>query len=322
MDKIVLIISVLALIFSVILKILDFFMLNYSERFLRNSLNEIFLTNRIKKQLYEEYPSSIHKIDIDYKKNNRIHYKIYLYGDWQNNKSSKKFFDDYQFIKVNSPSTESKYKFINNKFQETLSIKCRLLQEELLAINSKEKLLKEYILLSKNVDKLIYLPKKSSDSTYSHLKRQFITRILNAGLIDSVRQKTARSVSKNEVEETTIIGMMMGKKIKKDTRAYLLLFAGLVTYLLFGLFTSQINLFGLMLIILAILALQLNQKVTEYRIKKGFFGTNYYEAREIIQFIVENADENFYSGGKIKEILPEAIVFEEEAICVEGGVFA
>ncbi|MCZ2459169.1 MAG: hypothetical protein LC128_06045 [Chitinophagales bacterium] len=281
-------------------------------------MDDIFVTSKIKKQLYSEYSSLIHKIDIDYKDINTIRYKIYFAGDWEKDKIYDKFLDGSQ---PSWADIASKYEFINSKFQESISTQCLLLQEELLTNKFKEKLLKDYVLLSKDVDKFIFISHKPNDSSYSKIKSRY-TKVLNAGLIDSVRQKTAKSVSKNEVEETTIIGMMIGKKIKKDTRAYILLFTGLVIYLLLGLFTAQPNLLGLMFFALAILALQTNQKVTEYRIRKGFYGTNYYEAREIIQFVVENSDENFYSGGKIKKLMPEPEVLQEEARCVEGGVFA
>jgi hypothetical protein len=321
MTNIILIISILFIIIFAILKFTDFVKLDDPAILLQKSLDEIFVTSKLKKQLYSEYSSLIHKVDIDYKDINKIHYKIYLVGDWQNNKINDKFFENYKPVWIDNSSIESKYKFINNKFQKSINTECLLLQEELLTRKFKENLLKDYVLLSKDVDKFIFISQQSNDSAYSKIKHRY-TKILNAGLIDSVRQKTAKSVSRDEVEETTIIGMMIGKKIKKDTRAYVLLFAGLVIYLLFGLFTAQTNLLGLMFFALAILALQLNQKVTEYRIRKGFYGTNYYEAREIIQFVVENADENFYSGGKIKKLMPEPEVMQEEARCVEGGVFA
>jgi hypothetical protein len=47
--------------------------------------------------------------------------------------------------------------------------------------------------------------------------------------------------------------------------------------------------------------------VLEYRIKKGLYGTNPYETKEIIQFIEEHSDKSdFIDGGKYKKLIQES----------------
>jgi hypothetical protein len=47
--------------------------------------------------------------------------------------------------------------------------------------------------------------------------------------------------------------------------------------------------------------------VIEYRIVKGYFGTNRHEAAEIIKFIQKNADDLDSSGGNRRKVFPQAV---------------
>jgi hypothetical protein len=42
-------------------------------------------------------------------------------------------------------------------------------------------------------------------------------------------------------------------------------------------------------------ALFLNRKILDYRVRRGYYGATEYESREIIQFIVDHADDIDYT---------------------------
>jgi hypothetical protein len=71
-----------------------------------------------------------------------------------------------------------------------------------------------------------------------------------------------------------------------------------------------------------LVALYINQKALTYRIRKGVYGTNAYEARELIAYIISNSDkEDFFDGDDPKRLLlpPEQDARTEPVFDAEVG---
>jgi hypothetical protein len=156
----------------------------------------------------------------------------------------------------------------------------------------------------------------TSDGMVTGVKGGFISRKLKHSAV----LKISSDLPTNGFNESTIVGMMVVKKVQFYTRAYTLLLLSLVVSLGFNLITKTSLDFGLISFLLGlILILFTNQTALEYRIRKGLYGNNEYEAREILQFIIDHADKtDFTSGGKSKKLLPDA---EIEQILKEAPAF-
>ena len=69
--------------------------------------------------------------------------------------------------------------------------------------------------------------------------------------------------------------------------------------------------------------LYLNQKTLEHRIREGVYGSHDYEAREIIQFVLDRANKaDFFDGGKVKHLLPDLKTTETRGVSILEGVVA
>lgn len=121
---------------------------------------------------------------------------------------------------------------------------------------------------------------------------------LNSGLIDSVVKNVVYNDDSTEIDRNTVIGLLVGDKIKKDTRSFLYIGVALVVVLgssLIGI--SELNYWLVSLLLIAFSLLNLNQKVLEYRISNGLYGQNQYEAREIIGYIENHSNpDDFHDG--------------------------
>lgn len=104
-----------------------------------------------------------------------------------------------------------------------------------------------------------------------------------------------------------LLGFLLAKKARQSSVAYFFLFLSLILYwYLSALSIIPVRIGVLLFISALIIALFIGQQLLEYRIKKGLYGTNEYEAREIIEFILSNKDKSDFTGGKgFKEIFLE-----------------
>jgi hypothetical protein len=77
-------------------------------------------------------------------------------------------------------------------------------------------------------------------------------------------------------------------------------------------FDLPIRLEAIWLMISAIAVLYIRKMIIEYRILKGFYGNNRYEARELIEFIEQNSEGwNLPGGGSSKKAFPESVLEDE-----------
>ncbi|MFA6899068.1 MAG: hypothetical protein WC256_02540 [Desulfurivibrionaceae bacterium] len=145
----------------------------------------------------------------------------------------------------------------------------------------------------------------------------------NSGLISSLIQSYLSSTDKKSIDRNTIVGIMLGKKIDKYTKSFTCLFSGLgVHLLLVVLKMQQLSLPMVGILFLFIGALSLNQKMLEYRIKRGYYGTNGYEVKEIVQFIQSHSDKSdFIDKNGIKKLLPAPEEKIETELVVYGEAY-
>jgi hypothetical protein len=137
-----------------------------------------------------------------------------------------------------------------------------------------------------------------------------IVKMMTPGLMRLVMAKVyAQRANKNKraLANITVVGLLVSRKAKQTSLAYLALFSAFLIYYLFSLIGILIlNPLVLLFIAVLILALFINQKALEYRIRHGLYGTNEYEAREILNFILSNVDkDDFTTGSGLHEITPE-----------------
>jgi hypothetical protein len=115
------------------------------------------------------------------------------------------------------------------------------------------------------------------------------------------------NVKKNENKAyNTVIEAVIINRIAKDYKSYLFLIISIIALTLMS-FLNYLDLFYIAIPIVLILLLHLNQRIIKTRIKKGWYGNNYYEAFEIIKYIDEHFDKNdFFNDDGMKSIFPKA----------------
>lgn len=123
---------------------------------------------------------------------------------------------------------------------------------------------------------------------------------------ETSREQKEQTERRSDNLTSTVIGLMMIRKEKQTFLAYIFLIASLLVYIaLSQLLNLSVRTDLTLLVLGLLLALFVNQKVLEYRIKKGFYGTNEFEAREVLKFILEHADKSSFSDGQgLKDIMP------------------
>lgn len=112
--------------------------------------------------------------------------------------------------------------------------------------------------------------------------------------------------SANIAKDVDLMMKLLQKKVKSNTFTYFALIFSLLVEFLIGtlnplFFNNRIILLTCILIVLSFT----NQLILKYRVKKGLYGTNYLEAREIITFIFNEQNNGGNGRGKTKLVFPE-----------------
>ncbi len=149
---------------------------------------------------------------------------------------------------------------------------------------------------------------------------KYLKLFTGAGIINAVLRNFVVALDKSSIDQNTIVGIMVGKRISRDAKAYALLAGSLMLYIILSVSSViEFNIIEISFFPLLIGALALNQKMLEIRIKKGMYGTNPYEVKEIIQFIEEHSDKSdFIDGKKIKKLIQDPEVDENGVVVWEG----
>jgi hypothetical protein len=145
--------------------------------------------------------------------------------------------------------------------------------------------------------------------------------------------KAVTKLSKEELDNITatiskksqsIVEMMVDNRAKNAQKAYTVFAITLLGQFAFAYFSKiATNFWFTLLVLILASATYLNQTILVYRIKKGLYGANDYEARELIEFIFQNVDYiDFNDGNSRKKIMPEPEEEMKENIIPEGGMTA
>lgn len=146
---------------------------------------------------------------------------------------------------------------------------------------------------------------------------------VNSGLIGSLIKNYVSSTDRSAINRSTVVGMLVGNKIKQDTKSYTYLSSALALHVS-AVFLGgvELNTGVLALLFTMISGLMINQKVLEYRIKKGLYGTSPYEVREILKYIEEHSDpDDFNDEGGRKKIFQDAVEDAPKEVIVYGGAY-
>ncbi|MFM5568164.1 hypothetical protein [Aeromonas veronii] len=160
--------------------------------------------------------------------------------------------------------------------------------------------------LNKNIR---ILGRASSLNNKSRLYKH-IWVFLNSGLVNTVLDNSIKSDSVSEIDKSTVIGMLLGDRMQKDTKSYIYLAIALLASFLFPLLSGlEINFWVVGAVLVMFSLLTLNHKVIEYRVSHGYYGSNEYEVREIISYIERHSDPDDFDSTGWKKVfqtdLPE-----------------
>lgn len=156
----------------------------------------------------------------------------------------------------------------------------------------------------------------------SNLKeKQFVYKklwmYLNSGLVNSALTNVMYNDKSSEIDKNSIVGMLVGDKIRKDTKSYIFIIISLIISIALPLVANYEVNFWLISFLLSLFSLLvLNQKVLEYRISNGFYGTNQYEAREIIGYIEQHSSGDDFNGFDDKKTFPR----DQRKVQIHGGI--
>lgn len=151
------------------------------------------------------------------------------------------------------------------------------------------------IINQRNIPKVKF---KISKSFNRHIVSLTMTILFSKESKERKKQKTEES-DKNRL---IISALFLESKLKKIYKTYFIIGFGSILLLGMSLYVNVPSYIYVIPLLFAILTCSY-QFLLNYRIKNGLFGTNDYEAKELIEFIIQNNDK--INGNKI---------FNEEAV--------
>lgn len=149
----------------------------------------------------------------------------------------------------------------------------------------------------------------------------FFNRLRNSDLNKLLVLSENKRVTVKEIAIS--LTYLFNLKKKNRLTKILLVLCG-ITLALLNNYYSEWNLLKLSMICIATWGLiVLKETIVEFRIRKGWFGTNKYEAKVLINFLIKNSDDiDFTDGnGKLKRTLfPDTTSSQEGVKPTEDGV--
>ncbi|QXO19237.1 hypothetical protein [Vibrio ostreae] len=111
----------------------------------------------------------------------------------------------------------------------------------------------------------------------------------------------------SKTKTNTVVGMMLKERASTANKIKLLLSGSVLVYLVASVISIiEFNWLAITFPTTLFLALQTDQFLITYRIRKGWYGRNEYEAREIIEYILSHADkDDFNNDGGLKKLMDE-----------------
>ncbi|NWD88231.1 hypothetical protein [Pseudomonas sp. K5002] len=132
---------------------------------------------------------------------------------------------------------------------------------------------------------------------------------INASLAMSIVKiaEQASLADERAKKSKTIVGLMLSEKMKQSTKIQMIFLSVLIldAFLAF-INDARMNIFVLFVVVVGWAGIYIDHKLIEFRINKGWYGTNEFESREIIRFIISHANkDDFNDQGKLKKVIPE-----------------
>jgi len=179
------------------------------------------------------------------------------------------------------------------------------------------------VVSEEDIDKILGIAVASSNK----LAAEVLIRA-NAGLFNAAISKLIHAAKRNNaVKEAndfnlTIAEMLFTTKAKHSLIAYTFVAVAVFVHIGLSSLTSQPTSNGLLLFLAIFFALiHINQKILEFRIEKGFYGKNEYEAREMVSFLLNHSDKTDFSDGDgLKKLFPKVKDSEQELEAFDGLV--
>ncbi|ENH7109824.1 hypothetical protein ABWJ26_000227 [Vibrio fluvialis] len=132
--------------------------------------------------------------------------------------------------------------------------------------------------------------------------------------------ESTQDVSKRK--SNTIVGMMLEEKFASSNKNARLLSMTIFGYMLITYFDFvAFNILALIVPMALLSALLLDKFLITLRIRRGWYGRNEYEAREIINYVSSHANkDDFNDDGGLKKLMDAPELVKEQAETLEGGV--
>ncbi|RMT95162.1 hypothetical protein ALP39_200071 [Pseudomonas marginalis pv. marginalis] len=142
--------------------------------------------------------------------------------------------------------------------------------------------------------------------------------IINFRLVSSMlkvlEQASDEGADSKTKKSKTIVGLMLGEKMKKTSLAQAFLFFSLVISLVVSFFVEGYSSSWVAVIVGVLMGvIHIDHFLIDYRIKNGWYGKNEFESMEIIRFIIAHANkDDFNDSGGLKRVIPLPDIGEVE----------
>ncbi|MDH6024946.1 hypothetical protein [Vibrio splendidus] len=133
---------------------------------------------------------------------------------------------------------------------------------------------------------------------YSEMITAFSSLVIATLSLESLKDTS-------KARTNTVVGMMLKEKLDGSNKNCLLIIAGLIAYICLAFFNLvQFHFTAFIIPLCLLVAMYLDQHLIIYRVKKGWYGRNEYETREIINYVIAHAKpEDFNNDGGLKTLM-------------------
>ncbi|MGX9161924.1 hypothetical protein [Priestia megaterium] len=133
-------------------------------------------------------------------------------------------------------------------------------------------------------------------SSYKHLENLIVLDVKSHEKKDSIMEEQTVKI-KGNIESLVLTSLIVKHTSKSNTYAYLYFTGSLVVYLLLtylGILEKGILVPSILIIFMLIVFIR--QQILVYRIKQGKYGSNKYEIREILTFILDETNKHYFNN--------------------------
>jgi hypothetical protein len=146
---------------------------------------------------------------------------------------------------------------------------------------------------------------------------------VNASLFKTLANISEQIVKSSDTDKKakTVVGLMLSEKMRKSSRAQLFLFLALIVNVAGSLvLDNSVSVFVMVFVSILLFCIQIDHKLIEYRVNKGWYGKNEFETLEIIEFIIAHAEKNdFNDSGGLKRVIPQPTIVKVDKPLTSGS---